>query len=123
MVVLKTIKVKASTLVETIIALTLIMFVFGLATTIFVRLINSNLSTTALRAEKTLENFRLTTHNELAYFDEQVNEDGFIIKRWVEEESGGGNLIRLRFQVLDDQHNKLSEIKELVMKRNTIIIN
>lgn len=111
---LKTTRVRSNTIIETIVALTILSIVFGIATTFFVRLTKGTDSLQKIKAKSILRLYADRTVANKEFFDatEQVN--GLLVMREIGDTTGAGNLIRIHFSVMDSSQVLLSEWNQLI---------
>lgn len=96
-----TYKLKSATLIEAIVAMVIIMAVFGLAMMIYVNVINSSVSARHVRIGLILKKAAEDTVASKRFFDEAFEEGGFAISKSVSKYDNVETLIRLRLEIVD----------------------
>ena len=109
------VKVKATTILETVIAMTIILIVFLIAGTIFVNISKSGLTEKKIRASAVIDN----------YFDElQVHEtpyqgietmNGFIIQTEASDYPGRAGIAEVHCRATDSDGGIVAEQKRLIV--------
>jgi hypothetical protein len=108
-------KLKSSTILETIVALVIILAFFGIATTVFVRVTATSMSTTKLRAEQLLKVYAEKTARERLFFDEEVIQEDLRLQRIALPAMGSPNLWEMRYSIYDSRDSLLSHWKSLLI--------
>jgi type II secretory pathway pseudopilin PulG len=113
---LKNLKIKGNTIIETVIALTIILIVFGIATTLFVETIKEQDSIKTIKATGVLQAYANRTISEKDFFNSSEQDNEFILKREITDTSAFINLIRIHFSILDTSQKMVNEWDQLVSK-------
>ena len=113
---LKTYSLKSSTIIETIIALTIILIIFGIATTLFANIMNSTDSIKKIKAKNILESYAYQTVEEKLFFDSNEQVDEFIINRSIIDVTNSNNILKIHFSISTDQKLLICEWDQLVIK-------
>jgi hypothetical protein len=111
---LKTIRVRGNTIVETIVALTVISILFGIATTFCVRLMTGTASMKKIRAANLLQLYADRTVTDKEFFDAVEPVNGLLLVRQVGSAAGPGDLINIHFSVVDSNKTVLSDWYQLI---------
>jgi hypothetical protein len=106
---------KASTILETIVALVIILAVFGIATTIFIRVGAVAISMRKLSAEQVLRHYAETTWREHLFFDSDERINGYEASRRVTEVQDETGLWRIHFYIYDHDHMLLTDWQQYVL--------
>jgi hypothetical protein len=108
-------KIKATTILETVIALVIITVVIGIATTIFVRVSSTSVSMQRLKAEGILTTYALKVNKEQLFFNAEEQVDQFRIKRDVSELNESTTLYRIHYYIYDQNNKLLGDWQQLVL--------
>ncbi len=109
-----TTKISASSLFETIIAMMVIMIVFGIAMTIYVNVMKNSTSLAELKASLKLDEIAKDTKANKSYFDEHFEDESTVIEKVVKKYNGQEGLLLLDIQAFDKTNKKLAERKEII---------
>jgi Tfp pilus assembly protein PilE len=115
MVTLKNLKLKGNTIIETIVALTIILIMFGIATTLFVETIKEQDSLKTMKARGILQLYVNRTVSEKHYYNSSEKVNDFILEREITDTHKSINLVRIHFLILDRNENIISEWNQLVI--------
>jgi hypothetical protein len=107
-------KITASSLFETIVALMVIMVVFGIAMTIYVNIIRNSTSLAELKASQRLDEIARDTRDKKSYFDEKFEDEVSVIEKKVSKYQEKEGLLLLQLEVLDKNNTRLAERKEII---------
>jgi hypothetical protein len=107
-------KIPAASLFETIVALMIIMIVFGIAMTIYVNVMRNSSSLSELKASQKLEEIARDTKEKKSYFDEKFEDEGTIIEKKVSKYQGKEELLLIDIQAFDKENKRLAERKEII---------
>lgn len=108
------IKLNASSLLETILALLITMLVFGIASMIYVNVLKSGVSLSGLSHRLMLEKMAEETKQKKTYVSERFTEDNFIVDKTIEPYSLQSGLLLLTISLYDSKETLLEEYKELI---------
>jgi len=108
-------KIKASSLFETIVALTVIMIVFGIALTVFVNIMRTGNTLSEFKTSQQLEVLAKETKENKSYFNETFEEEGIVITKSIEKYKDSDELIVLIIEATDKTGRKLSSRKEIIL--------
>lgn len=112
------VKVKATTILETVIAMTIILIVFLIAGTIFVNISKSGLTEKKVRATEELNNyFDELKISEIPYSNIETV-DGFIIHTEANEYSAKAGVVIVYCFVSDTDEGVIAEQKRLMVLNN-----
>jgi len=109
-------KVKSSTLIEVLIAMVILLIVFGVAMLVFKNINTSYSPKLDLKAYLKLEETVQQTKDELTFIDEEFETDNMKVIKKVYDYSQGENLMVLDISVMNMNGRVLSERKEIVRK-------
>lgn len=109
-------KIKASTLIEMIIALLIILVVFGIATTIYIQ-INAARTDNALVLEQQLETMALNLHRNRQYEDQTIDLDNtIVVDIQCEMYRDDPNMVLMTLSARDHQDKKKGTYHELFIR-------
>jgi len=100
---------KSSTLLETIVALVVIVTIFGIATVLFVRITATSMSTTRLAAQQLLSSYAANTEQQRQFYNDDKIIGHFEIKRTVEASRNIANLWQIHYYIYDRRDSLLSD--------------
>lgn len=101
MVTLKLKRLPAASIVETIVALTIILVLFGISTTVLVQTGMYSPSVQKLRAGQLMNQILVDTKEERRFFDEEINEKDLKARKQVVAYEGKNNLVKVTVIILD----------------------
>lgn len=107
-------KIKASSLLEIVVALVLITAVFSIGLMIMINVLRTTYTPEAMRISGRLEELAGQTKREKTFFDEQIAEGTIRFYKEVSAYSGTARLWRLRITAVNAQGNILQERNELI---------
>jgi len=108
-------KVRASTLVETIVAMLIITIVFSMAFLIFLNISKNSNNAIKTKAYFLASDILVKTISEKQYFDSDYNFGNVIIKRIVTEYHKNDELFQLNITAFDFKNHKLFEQNKLII--------
>jgi len=108
-------KIRASTLLETIVALMLVMMCFSIGMMIYVNVINSDNNRQKLHVHLLLKGIAFKTKTDNSYLDESIESEMLSIKKKVIKYKDTENLNMLTLKAYDKQGKLLEEYKELLI--------
>jgi Tfp pilus assembly protein PilV len=110
-------KVKGSTLLEVIVALVIIMFVFGIAMMIYLNVLQSSYSNRLIQANLLLKAISDETIREKKYVDEYIQRNGWTVKKSIVKYQHSNCLIHLHLETMDSlYHGKVINRDELIIE-------
>lgn len=110
----RVINLKASSLVEVIIAMVVITLVFGLTLVIYLNVVRSSSLFPKLKASSLLDQVALQTKTEKRFFEETLETGGYHIHKQVSIYRGNERLLLIRLQATDPEGTVLAERNELI---------
>ena len=108
------VKLKGTTIVEVLVAMSIILVCSSLATLIYLNILKSQNSSEKLRAFLELKRSREITIKESRYINEEWQEGEFIIKKECKPYQGNSKLIQLRIVVLNETKKELINQSSLI---------
>ena len=107
-------KLQASTLVEALISMIIVMMVFVIGSMIYVNVINSDNGRQKLNAELLLQQVTVTTKRENKFLDEKIEAGNIIIQKKVVLYKNISNLHLLLLIAFDKQGKQIADHQELI---------
>jgi hypothetical protein len=108
-------RIRSTTILETIVALVVILTVFGTATTLFVRISATSTSVKMLSAQQVLKAYAENTEQQQLFFDEDRVIGRFEIKRQVSASGNFVNLWQIHYYIYDQNSVLLSQWQQYVI--------
>lgn len=109
-------KLMASTLVETLVAMIIVMLAFGIGLIIYLNVIQSSGAQQKLNAHLKMNQIAIETKNKNLFLDEEYpSETMKIVKTMVPYDASSDNLKILKIEAFDAGGKKIGERKELVI--------
>jgi hypothetical protein len=118
---LATKKIKSTTILETLVALTISVFLFLMVTVLFVQVTGRSVSIKKIRAHELLNNYSLETSEQKSYYDEERAAEEFILKRQVSAVDSLPGIIRIKFLIYEGNTQLLDQIDKLVLDEKTVL--
>jgi hypothetical protein len=94
-------KIKGATLIEVIVAMVIVMTVFGISMMIYLHVLNSSMSERQVRIGLLLKRVGEDTISSKRFFDETFDEEGFSIRKSIAKYDNRDNLIHLHLEIVD----------------------
>jgi hypothetical protein len=110
-------KFKGSTLLESLIAMTLITIVFLLSSQLFVNVIGSGFSLAKFNAELVLDDIAIESRQSKSHFDEAFERSDLKILKRVLKYKDSERLLYINLQAFDQENTKLAERRELILNQ------
>lgn len=101
-------------MIESLIAMVVVMLCFGIATTVYVNVISSGNQLMKLRSELLLKRIALESKRDGLFLDEKITVDEITVQKKVTPYNGSKNLVQLNLQAFSNTEKILSEYNELV---------
>lgn len=108
------VKLKASSLVEVLTAMTIIGVVMGIAMMIFVSVLESDQLYQKHLANHLLNELALQTKNSQLFVDDRIETEYFLVEKNIQSYQGNSELILLHLSAYDKAEKLVLERKELV---------
>jgi len=104
---------------EVLIAMILIIAVFGIAMMIFTNVLNSSLSVKKIRAQAILQEILITVekanNNNVS---QSISVDDFRVDQEIKPYNGNAALIDIRLTALDQNQQKIAELEKVILNKN-----
>lgn len=107
-------KIKGATLIESLIAMAVIMLCFGIATTVYVNVISSGNQLQKLKSQLLLKKIAVETKQSRLFLDEKISFDEIVVQKKIILYSGLKNIVQLNLKAYSKTGKLLSEYNELV---------
>ena len=108
------VKLKAATLVETIIAMLIILIVTGITVMILVQVTSTGYSIQNLKATSLIDRVISETDFRKSFFNEEIFDNGFKVRKEIIDGDFGNAIVSLRISVYD-LNNKLIKYKNCLL--------
>ena len=107
-------KLKASTLVEALVAMVIVMLAVGMFTTIYVNVMKSSDHNRKVLASVLLDKIAMETKQKKVFLDEQIKTEEFIVDKKIVPYEGAAGLSVLSLKASDKNEKLLAERNELI---------
>jgi hypothetical protein len=107
-------ELKATMLLESMIAMIIIMLCFGIAITIFTQVTTGNKNNMSILARARINTESVKTKMEKRFIDEDIPFDEFIIRKRMLPYSSSEKIFQLHFSAITSEHKILAETDDLV---------
>ena len=102
MVKVEFIRLRSATLVETIIALVIILVIFAITAVVLIRTNSTSFSIKKLRAAQLIDQFADETEKEKSFFSDEKVVGSFKLQKQIEENSFKEKIVILKFSIMDN---------------------
>ncbi|HXB10135.1 MAG TPA: hypothetical protein VNW04_23590 [Puia sp.] len=109
---------KAATILETMVALVILVVIFGIAITLFIRVGAGPVSLKRVQAEQLLNDFSNTTRRQGEFVDADRRVNGYTLRRRVTAMDDHHTLWRIHYYIYDRDGQLLLEWQQLVLERS-----
>lgn len=110
-----TYKIKGSSLLETLIAIVLMVVSFSVATMIIINVLASDRGRMKMHATLELEKLYIQTIHEKSYINSTVESGKIKLVKTIEPYKGSSNLYQITLTAVQENGQNLSEIKKLIL--------
>ncbi|MBB3058139.1 hypothetical protein [Mucilaginibacter gotjawali] len=108
-------EVKASTILEVVIAMVLIVVVFSIAMMIFANVTSSSLSVKKIRAQAVLHEALLDAEKSISPTSQSLNVDDFRIEQEVKPYNQMSQLYDIHLTAYDGNQQKVTELEKVIL--------
>lgn len=109
-------KIKGSTLVETLVAMIIVMLAFGIGLMIYLNVIQSSGAQQKLNAQLQMNRIAIETKGKNLFVDDEYSMENLKLVKTIQSYSGESDKLKLlKIEAFDGNGKKLSERKELVI--------
>ena len=98
-------------------ALTIILIVFSIATTIFVNTTFNSVPIQKIKARELLKIYSEKTNEEKSFFDEEIKEGDFVLKKEIKNDSYKMVLLQIQYSISNANGSKIEGWQELVQPK------
>lgn len=109
-------RLQAATILETMVALSILLVIFGIAITVFIRVGSGSLSLKKLEAAQVLKDYSEDTRLQGAFVDGDRRVDGFTLKRQVTGIQDIPKFCRIHYYIYDRDGHLLLDWQQLVLE-------
>ena len=110
-------RVKASTIMEVIISMIIIIIVFGIAMMIYTNVLRLSLSTKKLRAQALLQETMLKAEQTTGNTTQSLTIDDFRIEQEVSPYNKESNLTLIHLTAYDQNQQKIAELQKVIVTK------
>jgi len=110
-------KVRASSLLEVLIAMIVIIIVFTIAMMIYTNVLRLSLSAKKLRAEALLQNIMLNDEHKVTDVKDTVNNNDFRIEQKITPYDQSSNLTVIHLIAYDSNQQKIAELQKVLINQ------
>ena len=110
--------VKASTIMEVLIAMILMIVVFGIAMMIFTNVLNSSLSVKKIRAQAILQETLINAEKADTNLSQSISVDDFRIEQEIKPYDGNAALIDIHLTAFDQNQQKIAQLEKVILNKN-----
>jgi len=103
---------------EVLIAMILIIAVFGIAMMIFTNVLNSSLSVKKIRAQAILQEALITAEKADNNVSQSISVDDFRIEQEIKPYNDNAALIDVRLTAFDQNQQKIAELEKVILNKN-----
>jgi Tfp pilus assembly protein PilE len=111
-------KVQASTILEVVISMVIIVVVFGIAMMIYTNVLRMSLSVKKLKAQAILNEMALKAEHSTADTTPDVMVDDFRIEQETKPYNGNAALIEIHLTAYDNNKQKIAEFQQVITNSN-----
>ncbi len=108
------IKLKASSLLETTVALTIASFIFGLVTVVFVQITNRSVSRSDIKTHELLNIYSMNSVDESSLFDGETIQDGYILRRRFNKIDSVSGVIKGEYYIYDGNNLLIEKLEKII---------
>lgn len=108
-------KIKAATMLESMVAMVIIVVCLGVGTMIFVNVLNNDKDRVSLKASLILNKQSTFIKNEKQFIDGESTQDGYTIRQTFVKYNDTDNLFTMTLKALDENRKIVFERKELIL--------
>jgi len=111
-------KVRASTIIEVLIAMVIIVAVFGIAMMIYTNVTQSSLSVKRIRTEAVLNEYLQAAERSFVNTTQSFNVDSLTIEQTVKSYNSEKKLIEIDLVAFDSNEQKVAELHKVIINNN-----
>jgi uncharacterized membrane protein len=107
-------RLAAATIIETVVAMVIILVLFAITTTVLVQTSLRSFSIKRIKAAQLVNTCFVKTANEKSFFNEQIAMDEYLIKKEVQQYGRNNNVLAIRIIVADNNNTELVSEQRLI---------
>jgi Tfp pilus assembly protein PilE len=107
-------KIKASTIMEVIVSMVIIVVIFGIAMMIYSNVLRMSLSVRKLRAQALLQETLFNAEHQTANITQTINTDDFRIEQEIKPYAGNSSLTDIHLTAYDQNQQKIAELEKVI---------
>jgi len=111
-------KVQASTILEVLISMVVILVIFGIAMMIYANVTQSSLSVKKIKAEAILNSYLLTAEKSSGVSTQSFAVDSLDIEQTVKSYNNEKNLLEIDLTAYDINRQKIAELHKVIISNN-----
>jgi Tfp pilus assembly protein PilV len=111
-------KVQASTILEVVIAMVLIIVVFGIAMMIYTNVLSSSLSVKKIKAQAVLQQTLIKTEQLKGITSQSITVDDFRVEQEVKPYNGSKLLNDIHLTAYDANQRKIAELEKVIINND-----
>ncbi len=108
-------RIEASSLVETVVAMIIILSVFGISMMVYMNVVKTGINLSNLNASLQLNELAEKTKKEKLYVDQTIESKGFSIQKKITKYNHDENLLLLEITAKDNGDKILASRKEIIL--------
>ncbi|MCW3071755.1 MAG: hypothetical protein JWO44_1645 [Bacteroidetes bacterium] len=109
-------KLKATTILESMVAMVIAVVCLSIGTMVIVNVLNSDKGYPSLKADLLLNSISNKLKNEKTFIDGEERIENLLIKKTFEKYADTENLLQMTLQVIDENNKPIFERKELILQ-------
>lgn len=110
-------KAKSSSLLETIVAMVIIMVVFSISIMIYVNITSSTFSLQKIKTDLLLQRLSVTTLEKKTYFDETIEYEIITIDKQIQKYNDIDDILLMTLTAYNKQQDTIAQRKQLLLVR------
>jgi len=111
-------KIKASTILEVLISMIIIILVFGIAMMIYSNVTRLSLSTKKIQAQAILQEMMINIEQSKESASQSVVAGDYTIEQSLKSYNDKTNLVDVRLTAYDDNHQEVAELQKVIIRNN-----
>jgi len=111
-------RLSASSLMEAVIAMVIMVLVFGIAMMIYTNVTRLSLSVRKIRAQAILQEFLYQTAKKSSKDNQHIQVDEFEIEQKVSPFGSGTGLIQIELTAFGENHQQLAQLQQIISDAN-----
>jgi len=112
-------KVRAFTILETMVALTIALLMFGMMSSLFIQISRKSYSSRKLKAHELLNSFVISMSQNDSFYNSKMNIDGYLIKTRFTKVDSFPLLFKSKFEIYDDKGQLLDQVNKFIISQKS----